>query len=358
MKTKVLLLSACIGALAATVFACSTTTNTDVADDDAGPTNGNGNDDDDDSGEPNIGDDDGGTTKQDASKDSGSSGSLCQDFCKAIDAANCGETPATCVDECESNPNVPASCNGYYEAFLQCASKAKFTCSDAGAPKLSGCTVEQAALAKCVGSQKDDGGADDGGTNTDGGADGGDAGAACYTPDDAVASTFTGLAPAGQCTNAQVDAIVDGCIGPGATDNACDAALAASAACSACILGPKQTDPSYVPAFILYSDNTLDPNYGACLGVATNKPECAAGDLNQLYCLSDACSTCADQASGTACSGTATGAGGVCESSFSQACFDALSNATTAQKAQCTDDDAIAEFKKVGKVVCVQGAPQ
>lgn len=358
MKTKVLLLSACIGGLAATVFACSTTTNTNVTDEDAGPNNGNVDDnDDDDDGDPNL-DDDGGSTKQDASKDSGSSGSLCQDFCKALDAAKCGETSATCVDECESNPSVPAPCNGYYEAFLECAAKSKFTCSDAGAPKLSGCTVEQAALAKCVGSQKD-GGAGDGGTGTDGGADGGDAGGACYTPDDAVASTFTGLAPAGQCTDAQVDAIVDGCIGPAATDNTCDTALAAAPACSACILGPQQpTDPLYVPAFILYSDNTLDPNYGACLGVVTGKPECAAGDLNQLYCLSNACSTCADQASSTACTGTATGAGGVCESSFSQACFDALSKATPTQQAQCTDDDGIAELKKVGKVVCVQGAPQ
>lgn len=355
MKTKVLLLSACIGALAATVFACSTTTNTDVADDDAGPTNGNGNDDDDDSGEPNIGDDDGGTTKQDASKDSGSSGSLCQDFCKAIDAANCGETPATCVDECESNPNVPASCNGYYEAFLQCASKAKFTCSDAGAPKLSGCTVEQAALAKCVGSQKDDGGADDGGTNTDGGADGG---GACYTPDDAVANYFVGVGPANRCTTAQSNAYIDGCYGATATQATCDTATSATPdACLSCIEGPLEDETHYSAALLTVGDTYI--NTKACLSVAVGKPECASADFNDFLCVLTACNTCNAQQSFDDCVDSAHAPGGACEGIVTQACESAWANATAEQQAQCKDDnDSVATVKKVSNVLCVQGAPQ
>lgn len=373
MKPRVLLLSACIGALTATVFACTTTTSVPVDDEDKGPNTGKVDDDKDDDKDPQLGEDSGTSTKEDAGKGNNPPSSNCESYCKAIEAAKCEATPESCVETCEAAEGIPAPCNGYYDALLQCGAKAKIECDEDGEPGTSDCTLEFAALRKCIISQNSDAGASDAGASDGGTSDGGasDGGAsdggtanACYTPAKAVDDAFLGAGPANRCTEAQSNAFIDACFGDG-DDAACDAAFdALPNACRSCFGYETDEDPpppSYSPVLFDLGEG-LDYNDLACLAVVVGKPECANVYTNDIVCQLTACGTCTTQATFNGCVDEAYAQGGACENAVSAACITALEGATEAQINQCQSTakppSTVEALKKVAKVLCVQGAPQ
>lgn len=323
MKTRAFFLSACISGLALVAFACSTTTTVDdtSTDEDSGANTNNdpGNNNPGNNNPGNNGDDDSGTTNP--GKDSGSpaSGTTCADVCAQEAKPACASAPSTadCVSKCEAlSSQVPAQCNGYYDAFLSCSAGATFTCNDKDLPTTSSCAAEGAALLKCV----NGGSTPDGGSTTDGGTDGGstdsgaDDGGTCYddTAAKAYPSTVT-VGKGGDCTGAQVDAIVDGCLGAGGTDAACKTATGApNDTCSKCVFGNNGNLPP-----ILTLEGTALVDYNACIAIEIGHPECALALANQDICPASACETCADTTSEKTCEDEAVA--NVCSSLFDPA---------------------------------------
>lgn len=328
-----------LAAISAAV-ACSSTTLVSTILDDAGTSSSN------DAGK-NGDDDDDGTTK-----DAGTGGSLCDRYCAQSLKAGCATpTKSDCLAKCESTRSkVPAACKKTADAMLTCGTTATFTCDEEGDATTESCSAESLALLSCL-----QGGSKDGGGDPPDASDGGGSGGTCYSPTDAISNTpYTGVGPANRCTAAQVDALVNGCFSPSATDATCDAQKSAAPKCFDCFVDTNGGARPY-PVYVAIDEETAIVAGYSCLAAVIGKPECAKNGMDYSICQASACSTCSAN-DYEACLGESEAPGNACSTILGNSCATAFNNASAADVEKCTGTDQLDRLKKIGKQICTVGA--
>ncbi len=144
-------------------------------------------------------------------------------------------------------------------------------------------------------------GTNDGGSKPKPGDGGGTGDDSCYDESGAQAiQDGTGIGAGGECTDAQLDAFLSGCLGDSSSEDACNAATTgANETCAKCVLGGNGS----IPPLLTIGQTSVLLNYQACIAIKIGKPECALATTNQSFCPATACQACDsnDQTASDAC---------------------------------------------------------
>ena len=181
----------------------------------------------------------------------------------------------------------------------------------------------------------------------------------CYDSGSAaiLSEKVTANFPGNLCTPAEVDALLAGCFGDGASEAKCEAVQTNSTACYECVLGPIEAKDSFdIPVFLpVGSGGAGQISIYACIAVAIGMPECAIPLTNNSFCPANACATCEDSES-KACQEEALQ--DACKIDLPKDCVDAFNALTDADPAikMCTGADGLGSLKASANVLCGTGA--
>jgi len=178
-----------------------------------------------------------------------------------------------------------------------------------------------------------------------------------YAPLDRCAGPSTGyrtygpsFKDAGRCSEPQLSAFYDNCIGSGATDTKCTAFFDANKSCKDCLFGTDTTTTDF-GAYIDIFPNT--PGYVAYQGASL---ACATAYHNVISCSITACKYCGSNAEIDACNTKVIGVGGVCENenaAYAAACTSQSDkDAITRAAAKVSSSAPIADFVGFTRSFC------